>query len=75
MKNIETLSKIERNREELEMRIAKAVHIEVSQWQAENEVLINSVYVNLEQIYTLGGRPKSLVTGANVDLQYDGYLK
>lgn len=64
------LHKIEAKKQELEQRIAAAVQAELSQWQQENSLPIRQVYIDLEDVSTMGNPKRYEVTGASVDIDF-----
>ncbi|MBJ9904817.1 hypothetical protein [Acinetobacter bereziniae] len=64
------LHEIEAKKLELEQRIAKAVQAEISQWQKENSLPVQNVYVDLVQIQTIGESKTYEVASASVDIDF-----
>lgn len=64
------LREIEAKKQELEQRIRSVVQAEVSQWQQENGVPVQSVDIELSDITSEGVPKRYEVTGASVDLDY-----
>ena len=69
-KYTEMLHEIEAKKQELEQRIAAAVQAELSQWQQENSLPIRQVYIDLEDVSTMGNPKRYEVTGASVDIDF-----
>ncbi|WP_104500339.1 hypothetical protein [Acinetobacter indicus] len=64
------LHEIEAKKQELERRIAVAVQAELAQWQHENNLPVQSIYIDLEQLTEMGQPKRYEVVGASVDLDY-----
>lgn len=64
------LHEIEAKKLELEQRIAKAVQTEISQWQKENSLPVQNVYVDLVQIKTISEAKTYEVASASVDIDF-----
>lgn len=64
------LREIEAKKQELEQRIRSVVQAEVSQWQQENGVPVQSVDIELSDITSEDVPKRYEVTGASVDLDY-----
>ena len=64
------LHEIEAKKQELEQRIAAVVQAEISQWQKENSLPVQSIYIDLTQIHTIGEPKQYEVTGASVDIDF-----
>ena len=64
------LHEIEAKKQQLEQRIAAAVQAELSQWQQENSLPIREVYIDLEDVSTMGSPKLYGVTGASVDIDF-----
>lgn len=64
------LHEIEAKKQELEQRIAAVVQAEISQWQQENSLPVQSIYIDLTQIHTIGEPKQYEVTGVSVDIDF-----
>ncbi len=64
------LHEIEAKKLELEQRIAKAVQAEISQWQKENSLPVQNVYVDLIQVQTIGESKIYEVASTSVDIDF-----
>lgn len=69
-KYTEMLHEIESKKQDLEQRIAAAVQAEISQWQQENNLPVQNVYIDLTQATLMGGPKRYEVTGTSIDLDY-----
>ncbi|WP_262738671.1 hypothetical protein [Acinetobacter variabilis] len=69
-KYTEMLHEIEAKKQQLEQRIAAAVQAEISQWQQENNLPIREVYIDLEDVSTMGEPKRYEVSRASVDIDY-----
>lgn len=61
---------IESKKQDLENRIAIAVQGEVSKFQSENDIPIESVYIHFVDRTEMGGSKRYEVISASVDLDY-----
>lgn len=64
------LREIEAKKQELEQRIAAIVQAELSQWQQENSLPIREVYIDLEDVSTMGNPKQYEVSRASVDIDF-----
>ncbi|MCU4365481.1 hypothetical protein KTG70_10000 [Acinetobacter variabilis] len=64
------LHEIEAKKQELEQRIAAVVQAEISQWQQENSLPVQSIYIDLEDVSTMGNPKRYEVSRASVDIDY-----
>lgn len=64
------LHEIEAKKQQLEQRIAAAVQAELSQWQQENSLPIREVYIDLEDVSTMGNLKRYEVSRASVDIDF-----
>lgn len=64
------LHEIESKKSDLEQRISNLVGEEIAKWQAENQLAVQSIYVDLNQEHSLGSAKKYIVTGVSIDLDY-----
>ena len=64
------LYEIEAKKQELEQRIAAVVQAELSQWQQENSLPIREVYIDLEDVSTMGNSKRYEVSRASVDIDF-----
>ncbi|MBP8005309.1 MAG: hypothetical protein KAZ18_00155 [Acinetobacter sp.] len=64
------LHEIESKKTDLEQRISHVIGEEVAKWQAENQLAVQSLYVDLTPEHSLGSAKKYIVTGVSVDLDY-----
>lgn len=69
-KYTEMLHEIESKKQDLEQRIAAAVQAEISQWQQENNLPVQNVYIDLTQATLMGGPKRYEVADASIDLDY-----
>lgn len=69
-KYTEMLHEIEAKKQQLEQRIAAAVQAELSQWQQENSLPIREVYIDLEDVSTMGNPKRYEVSRASVDVDF-----
>ncbi|MGA4854182.1 hypothetical protein ACPC5U_13020 [Acinetobacter haemolyticus] len=64
------LHEIESKKADLEQRISKLIGEEIANWQAENQLAVQSIYVDLISEHSLGSAKKYIVTGVSIDLDY-----
>ncbi|MFW2055745.1 hypothetical protein [Acinetobacter haemolyticus] len=64
------LHEIESKKADLEQRISNLIGEEIANWQAENQLAVQSIYVDLFQEHSLGSAKKYIVTGVSIDLDY-----
>ena len=64
------LHEIEAKKQQLEQHIAAVVQAEVSQWQQENSLPIREVYIDLEDVSTMGNPKRYEVSRASVDIDF-----
>lgn len=64
------LHEIEAKKQELEQRIATAVQAEVSQWQQENNLPVQTIYIDVVSAHSQGDPKRYVVSGASVDIDY-----
>lgn len=64
------LHEIEAKKQELEHRIAAAVQAEISNWQQENDLPVQSIYIDLEQLAEIGQPKRYEIVGASVDIDF-----
>lgn len=69
-KYTEMLHEIEAKKQDLEQRIAAVVQVEISQWQQENNLPVREVYIDLQDVSTMGEPKRYEVTGTSIDLDY-----
>lgn len=69
-KYTEMLHEIEAKKQDLEQRIAAVVQTEISQWQQENNLPVREVYIDLQDVSTMGEPKRYEVTGTSIDLDY-----
>lgn len=69
-KYTEMLHEIEAKKQDLEQRIAAVVRAEISQWQQENNLPVREVYIDLQDVSTMGEPKRYEVTGTSIDLDY-----
>lgn len=64
------LHEIEAKKQQLEQRIAAAVQAELSQWQQENSLPIREVYIDLQDVSTMGNPKRYEISRASVDIDF-----
>ncbi|WP_151794624.1 hypothetical protein [Acinetobacter soli] len=64
------LHEIEEKKQKLEAELAQVIGATVAQWQRENSLAVERIYVDLAQAHTLGEYKKYIVTGTSVDIDY-----
>lgn len=64
------LHEIERKKEHLERRIARVVQAELDMWQQENELPIREIYIDLEDVTSMGSTKRYQVSKASVDIDF-----
>lgn len=64
------LHEIEAKKQELEQNIANAVQAEIAKWQQENNLPVQSIYIDVVANYSHGDPKRYVVSGASVDLDY-----
>ncbi len=64
------LHEIEAKKLELEQRIAKAAQAEISQWQKDNSLPVQNVYVDLVQVQAIGESKTYEVASTSVDIDF-----
>ena len=64
------LHEIEAKKQELEQRIAAVVQAELSQWQQENNLPVQAIYIDVISAHSQGGPKRYVVSGASVDIDY-----
>lgn len=64
------LHEIEAKKQELERRIAVAVQAELAQWQHENNLPIQAIYIDVISVHSQGDPKRYVVSGASVDIDY-----
>lgn len=69
-KYTEMLHEIEAKKQDLEQRIAAVVQAEISQWQQENNLPVREVYIDLQDVSTMGEPKRYEVSRASVDIDY-----
>ena len=69
-KYTEMLHEIEAKKQDLEQRIAAVVQAEISKWQQENNLPVREVYIDLQDVSTMGEPKRYEVTGTSIDLDY-----
>lgn len=69
-KYAEMLHEIEAKKQDLEQRIAAVVQAEISQWQQENNLPVREVYIDLQDVSTMGEPKRYEVSRASVDIDY-----
>ncbi|MEK5750818.1 hypothetical protein V3519_02055 [Acinetobacter variabilis] len=69
-KYTEMLHEIEAKKQDLEQRITAVVQAEISQWQQENNLPVREVYIDLQDVSTMGEPKRYEVTGTSIDLDY-----
>ena len=73
MKYAETLAEIQQEKEALELELMQAASKVLTEWQNKTGLAVGSIYITTEQLQELGGKPKSIVTNCNVNIDYEGY--
>ena len=69
-KYTEMLHEIDAKKQDLEQRIAAVVQAEISQWQQENNLPVREVYIDLQDVSTMGEPKRYEVSRASVDIDY-----
>lgn len=69
-KYTEMLHEIEAKKQQLEQRIAAAVQAELSQWQHENNLPVQAIYIDVISAHSQGDPKRYVVSGASVDIDY-----
>lgn len=64
------LHEIEAKKQQLEQRIAAAVQAEVSQWQQENNLPVQAIYIDVVSAHSQGDPKRYEVAGASVDIDF-----
>ncbi|QIC69806.1 hypothetical protein [Acinetobacter indicus] len=64
------LHEIEAKKQELEQRIAVAVQAELAQWQHENNLPVQAIYIDVISVHSQGDPKRYVVSGASVDIDY-----
>ena len=64
------LHEIEAKKQELEHRIAAAVQAEIAKWQQENNLPVQSIYIDVVATHAHGDPKRYVVSGASVDIDY-----
>ncbi|HJF29104.1 hypothetical protein NI467_06400 [Acinetobacter bohemicus] len=64
------LHEIEAKKQELEQRIAAAVQAELAQWQQENNLPVQAIYIDVVSAHSLGDPKRYVVSGASVDIDF-----
>lgn len=73
MQYAETLAEIQQEKEALEVELMQSVSKILSDWQNKTGLAVGSIYITTDQVQELGGKPKSIVTNCNVNIDYEGY--
>ncbi|MFQ5834293.1 MAG: hypothetical protein ACE5HR_00005 [bacterium] len=66
--NNKTVSEIRDMKTDLEVRLLKTIAQEVKDFQDQSDVLINSIYVSIEDIYKIGDSKSRKVADVRIDL-------
>lgn len=64
------LHEIEAKKQELERRIAVAVQAELAQWQHENNLPVQAIYIDVVSAHSQGDPKRYVVSGASVDIDF-----
>lgn len=64
------LHEIEAKKQELEQRIAVVVQAELAQWQHENNLPVQAIYIDVISVHSQGDPKRYVVSGASVDIDY-----
>jgi len=64
------LHEIEAKKQELEHRIAAAVQAELAEWQHENDLPVQAIYIDVVAAHSHGDPKRYAVTGASVDIDF-----
>ncbi|MEQ1411525.1 hypothetical protein [Acinetobacter indicus] len=64
------LHEIEAKKQELEQRIAVAVQAELAQWQHENNLPVQAIYIDVISVHSQGDPKRYVVEGVSVDIDY-----
>ncbi|CAA0150073.1 hypothetical protein ACY2LX_003723 [Acinetobacter baumannii] len=67
---IKMLQEIEVKKKKLETRIAQVVGEEVDKWQSENNLAVQTIYIDLVDEQSIEGPKKNIVIGVLVDIDY-----
>lgn len=67
---LKMLHEIEAKKQELEQRIALVVQAEISKWREENNLPVQSVYIDLASAHAMGEPKQYDVVGVSVDIDY-----
>ena len=73
MQYAETLAEIQQEKEHLELELMRVASKVLAEWQNKTGLAVGSIYMTTEQLQELGGKPKSIVTNCNVNIDYEGY--
>ena len=73
MQYAQTLAEIQQEKEALELGLMRATSKVLADWQNKTGLAVGSIYITTEQVQELGGKPKSIVTNCNVNIDYEGY--
>ncbi|WON79109.1 hypothetical protein OK024_08970 [Acinetobacter sp. UGAL515B_02] len=64
------LHQIEEKKQKLEAELAQVIGATVAQWQSENSLAVERIYVDLAKVHTIGEPKEYMVTGTSVDIDY-----
>ena len=73
MKYAKTLAEIQQEKGYLELELMRVASKVLAEWQNRTGLAVGSIYITTEQAQELGGKPKSIVTNCNVNIDYEGY--
>ena len=73
MKYTQTLAEIQQEKEALEVELMQALSKILDKWQDKTGLNVDCIYISVEQLQEIGAKTKSIVTGCNVDIEYEGY--
>ena len=73
MQYAETLAEIQQEKEQLEIKLMQAASKVLAEWQNKTGLAVGRIHITTEQVQELGGKPKSIVTNCNVNIEYEGY--
>lgn len=73
MQYAETLAEIQQEKGYLELELMRAASKVLAEWQNRTGLAVGNIYITTEQLQELGGKPKSIVTNCNVNIDYEGY--
>lgn len=73
MNYAQTLAEIQKEKGYLEIELMQVTSKVLAEWQSRTGLAVGSIYITTEQVQELGGKPKSVVTNCNADIDYEGY--